>query len=178
MQLVDRAGKEVAFVAVALLLAFGIYQTVGTALDTNVPVVAVTSPSMEPALQRGDMVLVRGVHYSDIQEGDIIVFDTESRCLPVPIIHRVVDRTENGLTTKGDNNPSQLVMCEGDGRCTQTFDTCPSGTERVAIEEGITADQVKGVVAFKAPYLGHVKLVPTCAYLEATQEHVPPTICP
>lgn len=178
MDVLSRTGKEVAFVGIALLLAFGIYQTVGTALGTNVPVVAVTSPSMEPTLERGDMVLVKGVPFSEIEEGDIIVFDTGSPCLPVPIIHRVVDIDGNGLTTKGDSNPSQLVICHSNGRCSQTFDVCPEGTELNAIEEGITPDQVKGVVAFKVPYLGHVKLVPTCIYLKAARESVPDTLCP
>lgn len=178
MDLFSRSRQELAFIAVALLLAYGIYQTAGVALDTDVPVVAVTSPSMEPTLHRGDMVVVRGQPFDSIEEGDIVVFDSGSPCIAVPIIHRVVNVTPQGLTTQGDRNPDQLVVCQGNGECSKTFNSCPVGTERIDIEQNITAEQVKGVVAFKVPLLGYVKLAPTCAYLRFTQGQVSSTLCP
>ncbi|MFB6265595.1 MAG: signal peptidase I, partial [Candidatus Nanohaloarchaea archaeon] len=72
----------------------------GVALNTDVPVVAVTSGSMEPTLHRGDMVVVHGEKWKNIEEGEILVFKTEE--MPVPVIHRVIKKNSTALETKGD----------------------------------------------------------------------------
>ncbi|MCJ7478808.1 MAG: signal peptidase I [Candidatus Nanohaloarchaeota archaeon QJJ-7] len=144
--------NDVAFVAVALLLAYGIYQTVGLALGTQVPVVAVTSGSMEPNLHRGDMIVVEGEPWEEIEVGEIIVF--ESGDMPVPVIHRVIEKNETALQTQGDALNTQHEF-----------------------EKHITEDQVMGTALFSIPMIGHVKLVPTCFYLQIQRNNVPPTIC-
>lgn len=147
--------RDAGFVAVALLLAFGIYQTAGTALDTEVPVVAVTSGSMQPTLYRGDMIVVRGVPFDDIAEGDIVVYTTEQ--MPVPIIHRVVQKNDTALQTRGD-----------------------ALTRQHPFEKYITADQIEGVAVFDIPLIGYIKLLPTCLYLQSQGRLGPGTefICP
>lgn len=184
MELVTRTRKELAFLAVALLLAYGIYQTVGIALSTDVPVVAVTSPSMEPALQRGDMVVVQGKPFNSIQEGDILVFSAEHKgeqCKSIPIIHRVVARDGERLSTRGDNNDGQIHACYTGYSCFIPSEgkACPSNGKMVNIEKNITEEQVKGVAAMTLPALGHVKLIPTCLYLQISRPgEVSPNICP
>lgn len=132
--------EDVAFIVVALLLAYGLYTTAGTILQTDVPIVAVTSGSMEPALHRGDMIVVQGKEFSDIREGDVVVYETER--MPVPIIHRVVQKNATALQTKGDALRTQHPF-----------------------EKHITPDQIRGVSIAEIPFIGHVKLVPTCLYL-------------
>ncbi|EPR61317.1 signal peptidase [Toxoplasma gondii ME49] len=70
------------------------------------PVVVVLSGSMEPALQRGDILFLvdRG---PDLKAGDIIVFKVDGR--DIPIVHRVLSLHETSagemtMLTKGDNN--------------------------------------------------------------------------
>lgn len=68
----------------------------------------VVSGSMEPALHRGDIVIVDN-NPGPVQVGDIIVYKADG--FPHPVIHRVIytGKTPGGDTffvTKGDNNPS------------------------------------------------------------------------
>lgn len=60
---------------------------------------AVTSGSMSPTFERGDLVLMQRIHPEPV-EGDIIMLQREEYMLP--ITHRVVSVTEGGVRTKGD----------------------------------------------------------------------------
>lgn len=62
----------------------------------------VTSDSMEPTLEEGDLYFI--VETTDVEPGDIITFRSTRR--NGFVTHRVVDRTGNGMITKGDNNPT------------------------------------------------------------------------
>lgn len=66
-----------------------------------VPLV-VTSGSMSPSINIGDIVLV-SLEYEHVNVGDVIVFYDEY--LGALITHRVVDVTSEGYITKGDANP-------------------------------------------------------------------------
>lgn len=186
--MMEELKDEVFFVLIALILAYGLYTTIGLALGTEIPVVAVTSGSMEPQLQRGDLIIVQGKQFEDIQRGDIIIYKTQY--MNVPIIHRVIDRTETALETKGDDNPDQVKFCversygacqpnerlvqlENGQACVKPArGSCPNG-EIVNVEKNITKDQVLGVEAFVIPQVGNIKLIPTCIYWELTGQ-VPP----
>ncbi|MEN4006639.1 MAG: signal peptidase I [Methanobacteriaceae archaeon] len=68
----------------------------------------VVSGSMEPVLQRGDIVIVDN-NPDTAYVGDIIVY--RATWSPKPVIHRIIyiGKTPEGDTffvTKGDNNPS------------------------------------------------------------------------
>jgi signal peptidase I len=58
---------------------------------------------MNPLLQRGDTLLVVPYGTQEIQPGDIIVFPHPSQG---QMVHRVVSVKDEGLVTKGDNNPT------------------------------------------------------------------------
>ena len=67
----------------------------------------VMSGSMSPAYSAGDLVVLRPV--DDIEEGDVVAFDTPKGTpgFPPRILHRIVEYDREGarLTTKGDANP-------------------------------------------------------------------------
>ncbi len=64
------------------------------------PYVIVTG-SMEPALNRGDMVLLERVEPGEIRVGDVVTFTHQG----VPVTHRVIEVLPDGsLRTKGDAN--------------------------------------------------------------------------
>jgi signal peptidase I len=75
-------------------------------INTDYNSVSVNGVSMEPNISDGDTVLVREVDSIDnIEQGDVIVFNVSCPLTNVDyIIHRVVDKTEHGLVTQGDNN--------------------------------------------------------------------------
>jgi len=59
----------------------------------------VTSGSMEPTLEKSDIVLVQRIHLTP-DVGDIIVFEVEG--VQLLVIHRVVSVSDSGIRTKGD----------------------------------------------------------------------------
>ena len=98
----------------------------------------VLSPSMDPVIKEGDLVIVKSVDASDIREGDIITFfDPDSKQGSV-LTHRVtaINKTEAGavsFTTKGDANNSE--------------DLSPA-----------PADSLIGVYRFRIPGAGNVAM--------------------
>jgi len=161
MSLLDDLERNVFFVLAAVLLAFSLYQTIGMVSGTSVPVVSVVSDSMVPTFYRGDMVIVDGMEFSAIEEDDIVVFSTPY--MPMPVIHRVINRSTDSIDTRGDNNAGQVRFCVSDTQV-QAFDrSCSEGEQLVNIEDGVQPDQIMGRVEFIIPYLGYAKLLPTCA---------------
>ncbi|AZQ16088.1 signal peptidase I [Halorubrum sp. PV6] len=66
----------------------------------------VTSESMSPTLEAGDgFVAVPASVSGDIESGDVIVFDAVELQGGGLTTHRVVEATERGYITRGDNNP-------------------------------------------------------------------------
>lgn len=193
------------FLAVAVLLAFGSLQTAGTVMNTERPVVSVVSCSMYPALNVGDILVVNGVEFSQIEEGDILVYNVDKQAtlsvggedieldsgnpsqvtdagkitllearsseeggyavleirgktvrmsagqtvrrgtnirlnyasgMDIPVVHRVIEKHETFLETKGDNNPRQIPF-----------------------EKEVRPEQIYGVSAFKIPRIGGIKLL-------------------
>lgn len=72
----------------------------------------VVSPSMEPELKIGSVVMVKKAQTSEVKEGDIISFYTKDPDIYNSVVtHRVVDiemrSSDTVLYTKGDANPSR-----------------------------------------------------------------------
>jgi signal peptidase len=63
----------------------------------------ITSDSMSPTFSRGDMVLM--TKFSDVEEGDIIMFPAPD--MQFPVVHRVHGVEGPNITTKGDFNPTE-----------------------------------------------------------------------
>ena len=62
----------------------------------------VLSGSMEPTIKTGSLCFInKHTKFNNIKEKDIIGFTTGKNTL---VTHRVVSKSLNGLTTKGDNN--------------------------------------------------------------------------
>lgn len=92
--------------AMIVFSALMIWKGLMVATKSESPVVVVLSGSMEPAFQRGDILLLTN-HDDPIRVGEIVVFKVKDR--DIPIVHRVmkVHEKEDGkveILTKGDNN--------------------------------------------------------------------------
>lgn len=130
----SRLFSEFYFFAIALILAFGTLQFTGTALQTDRPVVTVVSCSMYPQFNVGDILVVQGTEFENIEEGDVIVYSTPE--MDIPVVHRVVEKHQGFLETQGDNNPRQLEF-----------------------EKHVEPEQIHGKVLFSIPRIGGLKLL-------------------
>ena len=127
--------KTVFLLVIVVVGTLGGYGLFMVAMGTTTPLVVVTSGSMIPTLERGDLLLLQGRAEGDIAVGDIIVFTEPDH--DAPIVHRVdhieVVEGEIRYFTKGDNN-----------------DYVDSGYR--------TYEDIIGVYVLKIPYLGHISL--------------------
>lgn len=60
----------------------------------------VVSGSMEPELSVGDFIFVELEPFESVSENDVITFTTDQEV----VTHRVAERTDEGLVTRGDAN--------------------------------------------------------------------------
>jgi signal peptidase len=122
-------------VALVFLITYGGMAVAGNVMSTDSPVMVVPSTSMVPTLNVGDIVFVKGVDPSTITVGTIIIF--RSPMGSIDIIHRVIGISKQGdklyFETRGDHNP-------------------------VADPWQVPAENVKGVLVGKIPYIGYVTL--------------------
>ncbi len=81
-----------------VLLAFLLASTAGFVLNRPVLLSYVTSDSMTPTLNRGDLFLINPL--AEARPNDIVVFNLNGHWT----VHRVVAETDDGYITKGDNN--------------------------------------------------------------------------
>lgn len=89
--------------------ALMIWKTLVLFTGSESPVVVVLSGSMEPGFYRGDILFLHQPAAA-LRSGDIIVFNTDGR--EIPIVHRIikvhhhsaVNSSDVDILTKGDNN--------------------------------------------------------------------------
>lgn len=142
------------YMAIGVLLAFGINQGMAFALTTDMPVVAVESYSMVPVFYKGDILVLQGMGPNDYQVGDIIVYTVPGRS--VPVVHRVMKINPDGsYQTKGDANTGPIDFKDSYGNI-------------IYSEQHIDEENVHGRVVLIVPYLGWVKI--------GVMEHLLPNI--
>ena len=86
--------------ALILSTAFMMWKGLSVATDSPSPIVVVLSGSMEPAFQRGDILLLwnRGM---DTKIGEVVVYNVKGK--DIPIVHRVVRRFDGGYVCPHDS---------------------------------------------------------------------------
>ena len=132
----------IVYILIGILVANIINFGLGHALNTEKPLMAVVSDSMVPTLNKGDIVVVKGVPASDIKVGDIIVYYNPYR--NIDVVHRVVGIEivdgKKYFITKGDNNPYA--------------DQDP----RARIAPPVSEEMLKGKVVLVIPKIGLIKV--------------------
>ena len=102
----------------------------------------VTGTSMLPTLEEGDMVVIEPVSSaSQVHLGDIVVYNPPCSATGFSVIHRVVNITSSGFTTKGDNNNENDIV--------GGISTGP-----------VTLNCIEGKVGFDIPYVELVASLP------------------
>lgn len=133
----ESAGRRRIFTSrlMVLLLLFA-YSGLSVYSGNFIPLRLVNGDSMEPTLFSGDIILLKGMPFSEIKVGDIVAYKVpaaaKSATGPTTILHRVQKTAaRNGqrvLITKGDNSST---------------DPWP-----------VTSSQVQGKQALRIPFLG------------------------
>ncbi len=163
MNIIKEIKETVLYIFMGLVMAYAINTGLGYALDTNKPIMAVVSSSMEPTFYRGDLVVVKGVPTEELRIGDVIVYDNP--CRGIAVVHRVVDvredishephRCPNGrLLSPPDEGP--VFYTQGDNDRTNHLPDQESG-----IAPPIRPDWVKGRVVLVIPKLGWFRVLLT-----------------
>ncbi|OAQ99426.1 hypothetical protein LLEC1_05536 [Akanthomyces lecanii] len=102
-----QAAAQVLNFALILSSAFMMWKGLSVLSDSPSPIVVVLSGSMEPAFQRGDLLLLWNRNLvAETAVGEVVVYNVKGK--DIPIVHRVVRKFGSGdkaqLLTKGDNN--------------------------------------------------------------------------
>lgn len=91
------------FIAGVTSAIYFIPQGLAKTLNSDYPTLVVISRSMYPALNRGDLILVKGVTSEEIQVGTVVVFHHDDGLS----VHRVVRIRGETIVTKGDANTKE-----------------------------------------------------------------------
>ena len=123
-------------IAILFAATYGGVEVMRLALHTESPLMVVSSGSMVPVLNVGDIIVVRGVDPQTVTVGTIIIFHSPYE-YDMPIVHRVIAVFNDGGTlffeTKGDHND---------------------------VQDGwrVPAENLMGVYVMKVPYIGLISL--------------------
>jgi len=137
----NELAKTAAMLALVVLAEYAVFFGLRVAFRTEyLPFHPVSSGSMVPTLNVGDLIVVKGVEPQLVNVGEIIVFHSP-RDRDMLIVHRVVGINSQGgrlyFETKGDNNPAR-----------DSWSPYP----------GVPETYLVGVVIGKVAYLGYVIL--------------------
>ncbi|MGD0175726.1 MAG: signal peptidase I [Candidatus Bathyarchaeia archaeon] len=123
-------------IVILFAATYGGVEVMRLALHSESPLMVVSSGSMVPVLNVGDIIIVRGVDPQTVTVGTIIIFHSPYE-YDMPIVHRVVAVLNEGgslfFQTKGDHN---------------------------GIQDGwkVPAANLMGVYVMKIPYVGLISL--------------------
>lgn len=102
--------RVILLIVVLFAATYGGVEVLRIALQTESPLMVVSSGSMIPTLSIGDIIIVRGADPHTVTVGTIIIFHSPAD-YDMPIVHRVVRIIDEGnsifFETKGDHNPVQ-----------------------------------------------------------------------
>ena len=103
----NSTARVILLIIILFAATYGSVEVLRVVLNTESPLMVVSSGSMIPKLNIGDIIIVRGVDPRTITVGTIIIFHSPNE-YDMPIVHRVIaiDNQGNSIffETKGDNN--------------------------------------------------------------------------
>ncbi|CAK7202071.1 Signal peptidase complex catalytic subunit [Sporothrix eucalyptigena] len=132
--------------AMILSTAFMIWKGLCVVTDSSSPIVVVLSGSMEPAFQRGDLLLLWNRNlFQESGVGEVVVYNVAGK--DIPIVHRIVRKFGTGPTAK--------LLTKGDNNVADDTDLYASGQDYLERK-----DIVGSVVGF-VPFVGYVTIMLT-----------------
>ena len=88
------------YFAIIFAITIGLPKLMAFGLGTPYPMATITSGSMWPALNSGDLVFMRGVDKENFKKGQVVVFSSPNG----PVIHRIEEVRSDTIITRGDAN--------------------------------------------------------------------------
>ena len=146
MDLQKEIRETVLYIIIGLFAAYAINTGLAFAFETQKPVMAVVSGSMEPTFYKGDLIISKGVPVESLEVGDVIVFRNPIK--GIDVVHRIMDVQQGNhhlyFYTKGDNNR-----------------TNPEWDQNSGLAPPIMDEWVEGKVVLVIPKLGWFKVALT-----------------
>lgn len=135
------------------------------------PLLGITSESMSPHMEKGDLVLIQGLSRGDVhtyegqesvdylmfgERGDVIVYYPYGETSRTPVIHRAIRYVEAGdpMWRDGPAAPWPGYITLGDnnqGAIDQRTDICRG--------EPVKKEWIIGMARYRVPYLGYLRAV-------------------
>jgi signal peptidase len=131
--------KDILFIIALILSVLSVYIGLRFFLATDTPLIALSTGSMSPTVEAGDLLIVKGVQPEKIKVGDIIVFDP-----PEEGVGRTIHRV-NG--TQSLANGTLTFKTKGDANS----DVDPYT---------VYPENIHGQVIYRMPYIGYIFLDP------------------
>ena len=140
-----------------LFVALAAHWGLSIMADSDLPIVTVSSTSMVPTLNVGDIALIKGQESYEV--GDIIVFDGWEK---EPIIHRIVAISDGEKVDRYDNwnqMDDEKILEYGEGKIYITKgDNNPSCDQCVG-KSPVKENKIHGKEILTIPYLGWIKIL-------------------
>lgn len=148
----------VLYCILGICFAILVHSISGILLGTSLPIVTVSSESMVPTLNVGDVVIIKGEE--EYNPGDIIVFDGWE---DEPIIHRIVAIVEDGKIKRFDgwnglDDESLKKLAEGKGKIYITKGDNNANCDQYVFPP-VEESRIYGKAVTKIPYIGWVKIL-------------------
>ena len=152
---ISKKQKKEALIAFIMIIVavggtFGFLGILRLTLKTDNPLVVVTSESMVPTIEIGDLLVIQGMDPAEIENGTIILYDSRdlwpNRYVEEPIVHRIVDKYN-------DTDGKWYFITQGDNNGDTDPPDGPFGNE-IAVPE----ERVIGIVKTIIPKIGKVKI--------------------
>lgn len=150
--------KTVIILGIIFGATFGGYYIFKAAMGSDIPIVVVTSNSMEDTIFKGDLLFVKYVEPENIKngtaedlDGDIIIYEsqgvwTTEPAADAPVVHRVINKWEE--------DGEWYFHTQGDNRVTNPYPDPPSSPHL----DPIPGDKIYGVVVGQVRYIGWIKI--------------------
>jgi len=136
----SRIFRAILEVALSFALAFVLLMSLRAALGVENCIFVVSSGSMSPTINVGDLIIVQAVTPAQVNIGDIVVFRDPHARLEAPIVHRVVDI---------------IVDKKGNYKIATSGDAINTGWDQFS---PWNASLLIGRVILRIPYLGNLYL--------------------
>ncbi|KAJ7090772.1 putative signal peptidase [Mycena belliarum] len=138
-------------IALAMSSSAMAYTALGLATNCKSPIVVVLSGSMEPGINRGDLLILSNYAPQDYKNGDITVYEVPGEA--IPIVHRVVQtHLEPASETDLESPPILRFLTKGDNN---DVDDVGLYKERERLEPRHVVGKVRGII----PLVGYVSIL-------------------
>lgn len=147
--------KTIIIISIILVITFGGFFMLTVILNTQMPIVVITSKSMSPYINTGDLLFIRGISPENIKNGthedklgDVIIYEgypfLHLNPNLDPIVHRITGKWFNISEGKW------YFQAQGDANSIRD--------PPYYVDYPIPEDNIIGIVVGKIPYIGYIKI--------------------